>query len=176
MNCVEDDMNERSKLGLPIGLFKVICAVSVFAMIAVVGCGTGKVCAKPTRKSTEKMVPQAAGTESDTVKKLVQRESDIKARLVPAETEVASLKKEIDRLVTAHMHVVDVLDENAVKRVEEDNEDNSRQGACFRLMRRKRRIGDAEFPRRGTIRNFVRLASSAENSYLHASHPPLPTR
>lgn len=131
-------MNERSKHGLPIGLFKVICAVSVFAMIAVVGCGTGKVCAKPTRKSTEKMVPQAAGTEirtesevmsrggrqeqeSDTVKKLVQRESDIKARLVPAETEVASLKKEIDRLVTARMHVVDVLDENAVKRVEEDN-------------------------------------------------------
>lgn len=193
MNCVEDDMNERSKHGLPTGLFKVICAVSVFAMIAVVGCGTGKVCAKPTRKSTEKMVPQAAGTEirtesevmsrggrqeqeSDTVKKLVQKESDIKAWLVPAETEVASLKKEIDRLVTAHMHVVDVLDENAVKRVKEDNEDTSRQGACFRLMRRKRRIGDAEFPRRGTIRNFVRLASSAENSYLHASHPPLPTR
>lgn len=95
-------------------------------------------------------MPQAAGTEirtesevmsrggrqeqeSDTVKKLVQKESDIKAWLVPAETEVASLKKEIERLVTAHMHVVDVLDENAVKRVEEDNEDTSRQGGLLSL-------------------------------------------
>lgn len=74
------------------------------------------------RAEAEAKAAKASGgsrQESDTVKKLVQRESDIKSKLIPAETEMASLKKEVERLENAHMY--SVLDGDAAKREEEDN-------------------------------------------------------
>lgn len=71
MNCVEDDMNERSKHGLPIGLFKVICAVSVFAMIAVVGCGT--VCETDTEIDGEDGAPGGRNGDTYRIRSDVQR-------------------------------------------------------------------------------------------------------
>ena len=74
------------------------------------------------RAEAESKAARASGgmmKESDAVRKLVLRESDIKAKLIPAETEVASLKKEVDRL--EHTGINSALDADAARREEEDN-------------------------------------------------------